>query len=48
MVKQRVRELAEVLLVKIPSVVTDHPTARTVAELVQNRCLRIRDRFAAG
>lgn len=38
MVKRRVRELAETVLTKVPELVAEIPTAKAVAELVENRC----------
>lgn len=45
MAKQRVLELAEVLLEKIPGLLTDQPTTKAVAALVQNRCAKVREQF---
>ena len=40
MVKRRVRELAETVLLKAPELITGHPTTKTVATLIQARCTR--------
>jgi serine/threonine-protein kinase HipA len=45
MVKQRVRQLAETALSKIPDVLTENPTTQAVAALIQNRCTKVLEKF---
>ncbi len=45
MVKRRVREVAETVLSKAPGLITSHPTAKAVADLVQGRCTRVLQKF---
>ena len=39
-VKRRVPELAEMILSKLPEVVTSHPISRGVASYIENHCKR--------
>jgi len=45
MVKRRVQELAETALSKTPGMVTEHPTTKAVATLVQSRCTKTLEKF---
>jgi len=45
MVKQHVQELAETVLSKTPDLITEHPTAKAVAALIQSRCARTLEKF---
>jgi serine/threonine-protein kinase HipA len=47
MMRERVLDLAEAILGKLPIVTTDHPVTRAVAKLIQNRCERSIRIFAA-
>jgi serine/threonine-protein kinase HipA len=40
LVKRRVSEMAEAVLVKIPTVAIEHPTAQAIAKLIEDRCER--------
>jgi serine/threonine-protein kinase HipA len=45
MVKRRVQEVAETVLSKAPELITDHPTTKTVAALIQGRCTKALQKF---
>jgi len=45
MVRQRVAEVAENLLAKIPGLITGQATTRSVAALVQTRCVKVQAQF---
>jgi serine/threonine-protein kinase HipA len=45
MVKRRVQEVAEIVLSKAPELITDNPTTKTVATLIQGRCTRTLQKF---
>jgi DNA-binding Lrp family transcriptional regulator len=45
MVKRRVQELAERVLSTTSGVITEHPTTKAVAALVQSRCTRVLQKF---
>ncbi len=45
MAKQRVLELAEILLEKIPGLLTEQPTTKAMATLVRERCSKVREQF---
>jgi len=47
MVKRRVQELAETMLAKTSAVTTSHATTDAVAALIQGRCHRALEKFAA-
>ena len=45
MVRQRVLELAGTVLSKAPALVTEHPTTKAVAALIEGRCRKILQKF---
>ncbi len=45
MVKRRVRELAESVVAKAPALITEQPTTRAVAQLIQGRCAKTLEKF---
>jgi serine/threonine-protein kinase HipA len=45
MVKRRVQEVAETVLSKAPELITEHPTTKTVATLIQGRCAKVLHKF---
>ena len=47
MVRRRVPEMAESILLALPSVTTDQPVVRPVAELIQGNCNRTINKFKA-
>jgi serine/threonine-protein kinase HipA len=45
MVKQRVQELTETVLSKTPDLITEHPTTKAVAALIQSRGTKMLEKF---
>lgn len=48
MVKQRVQELAETILLKMPDMITEHPVTKAVAVLIQSRCTNALEKFKSA
>ena len=44
-VKRRVQEVAETVLSKAPELITEHPTTKTVAALIESRCTKVLQKF---
>ena len=45
MVKRRVQEVAETVRSKMPDLITEHPTIKAVAALIQSRCAKALEKF---
>jgi len=44
-VKRRAQEVAETVLSKAPELITDNPTTKTVAALIESRCTKVLQKF---